>query len=102
MLISAVSRLVRLCSRQAWAVVIAAAIVSAASAIYAATHFAITTDINKLLAHNLDWRQRERAFETAFPGSVSSILIVVDAPTTELVTEAASLLTSRLAKDTKL
>jgi hopanoid biosynthesis associated RND transporter like protein HpnN len=102
MLISAVSSLVRLCSRHAWVVAIAAAVITVASGIYAASHFAISTDINKLLSSDLGWRQREKAFETAFPGSVSSILIVVDAPTSELATEAASLLANRLAKDTKL
>jgi hopanoid biosynthesis associated RND transporter like protein HpnN len=101
MLISAVSSLVRLCSRHAWVVAIAAAVITVASGIYAASHFAISTDINKLLSSDLGWRQREKAFETAFPGSVSSILIVVDAPTSELATEAASLLANRLAKDTK-
>jgi hopanoid biosynthesis associated RND transporter like protein HpnN len=101
MLISAVSSLVRLCSHHAWVVAIAAAVITVASGIYAASHFAITTDVNKLLSSDLGWRQREKAFETAFPGSVSSILIVVDAPTSELATEAASLLANRLAKDTK-
>ena len=102
MLISAVSKLVRLCSRHAWVVVILAAVITTASGVYAAARFAITTDINKLLAPDLGWRQRERAFETAFPGSVASILIVVDAPISELATEAASLLAGRLAKETKL
>ena len=48
-------------------------------------HFAITTDINKLISPDLDWRQREIAYEKAFPGSFGSILVVVDAPTPELV-----------------
>ena len=101
MLITAVSRLVRWCSHHAWVVAIAAAILSVASGIFAAQRFAINTDINTLLAPDLGWRQREKAFETAFPGPVSSILVVVDAPTSELATEAASLLAARLAKDTK-
>src|SRR5215212_2127434 len=102
MLVTAVRQLVELCSRHAWAVVIAAAIVACGSAVYAAKRFAITTDINNLLAPNLEWRKRERAFEAAYPGPVSSILIVVDAPTPELVAEASALLVSKLEQQTLL
>ena len=62
MLISAVSRLVRLCSRHAWVVVIAAAVLTVAAGVYAATHFAISTDINKLLSSDLGWRQGGKRF----------------------------------------
>src|SRR5437868_13421687 len=96
MLVAAVRKLVELCSRHAWAVVIAAAVIASGSGVYAARHFAITTDINNLLAPNLEWRKRERAYDAAFPGSVNSILIVVDAPTPELATAASSLLVGRL------
>jgi hopanoid biosynthesis associated RND transporter like protein HpnN len=102
MLVTAVTRLVDLCSRYAWAVLIIAAIAAGCSGVYTARHFAITTDINNLLAPNLEWRKRERAFDAAFPGSVNSILIVVDAPTPELATEAASLLTGRLQQQPQL
>ncbi len=102
MLVSAVTRLVALCSRHAWAVLILAATVTGCSGVYAARHFAITTDINNLLAPNLEWRKRERAYEAAYPGSVNSILVVVDAPTPELATEAASLLTNRLQRQNLL
>src|SRR6266571_8839027 len=96
MLVAAVRKLVELCSRHAWAVVIAAAVIASGSGVYAARHFAITTDINNLLAPNLEWRKREKAYETAFPGSVNSILIVVDAPTPELAAEASTLLAGKL------
>lgn len=102
MLVTAVTRLVTLCSRHAWAVLLIAAIAASASGVYATRHFAITTDINNLLAPNLEWRKRERSYDAAYPGSVNSILIVVDAPTPELVTEAASQLTSRLEKQPQL
>src|SRR6476660_210707 len=102
MLVTAVTRLVSLCSRYAWAVLIIAAIAAGASGVYAARHFAITTDINNLLAPNLEWRKRERAYDAAFPGSVNSILIVVDAPTRELATGAATLLVNRLEQQPTL
>jgi hopanoid biosynthesis associated RND transporter like protein HpnN len=99
MLVSAVTRIVQFCSRYPWPVVAAAAILSVAAAIYAALNFAITTDINKLISQDLDWRKRELAFEAAFPASFNSILVVVDAPTPELATHASNLLTERLQQD---
>ena len=51
---------------------------------YAATHFAMTTDINQLISGNSPARQRELAFEKAFP-QFDTIIAVVDAPTPELV-----------------
>ena len=68
------------------------------SGYYAAAHFAITTDINKLIAPNLNWREREQAYEKEFPGSFGSILVVVDAPTPELATEASTSLAKKLAE----
>src|SRR4029079_16492430 len=96
MLVSIVKQIVGLCSRHAWLVVAAATIVSAGSGYYAATHFAITTDINKLISPTLDWRQRELAYEKEFPGSYGSILVVVDAPSPELATEASAKLAQKL------
>jgi hopanoid biosynthesis associated RND transporter like protein HpnN len=101
MLVSAVTRIVESCSRHPWPVVILAVILSIGGAIHAAANFAITTDINKLISPNLEWRQRELAFEEAFPASFSSILVVVDAPTPELASQASRLLTERLQQDSK-
>ncbi|MEA3028086.1 MAG: uncharacterized protein QOF91_3371 [Alphaproteobacteria bacterium] len=102
MLVSIVRQIVGLCSRHAWVVAAVAAVITAASGFYAATHFAITTDINKLISPDLGWRQREMAYEKAFPGSFGSILVVVDAPTPELVAEASANLTQRLSGQPKL
>ena len=99
MLVSIVRQIVGLCSRYAWAVVAAGRWSSPRSpGIYAANHFAITTDINKLISPDLDWRQREQAYEKDFPGSFGSILVVVDAPTPELATEASANLAEQLAE----
>jgi uncharacterized protein len=96
MLVSAVSRLVELCTRFPWVVitlVLATAIISGA---YAAGHFAINTDVNKLISRDLPWRQHEAAFERQFPGHFQSTLSVVDAPTPELASAAASELAGSL------
>src|SRR4051812_49370674 len=96
MLITAVSRLVELCTRFPWVVitfVLATAIVSGA---YSASHFAINTDVNKLISRDLPWRQHEAAFERQFPGHFQSTLAVVDAPTPELASAAAGGVTPRV------
>ena len=97
MLVSVVRHIVGLCSRYAWAVIAVAAIITVGSGYYSAKHFAITTDINKLIAPDIDWRLREKAYERDFPGSFGSILVVVDAPTPELATEASANLAKQLS-----
>ena len=67
---------------------------------YTSQHFALNTDISKLISPDLDWRQREIAFEKAFPGSHESIVAVVEAPTAELTKLATSDLQQRLRSRT--
>jgi hopanoid biosynthesis associated RND transporter like protein HpnN len=98
MLISIVRRIVELCSRHHWTVVVVALILATASGVYATRNFAISTDINRLISPDLPWRQREAAYEKAFPGPFTSILVVVDAPTPELAAEATRSLTERLSQ----
>src|SRR5262249_44902872 len=54
------------------------------------------------ISPSLDWRQREVAFEKEFPGHFRSTLIVVDAPTPELVSAASAVLAKKLADRPKL
>ena len=71
-------------------IIIAFVILTAASGVYVVRHFAIDTDVNALISANLPWRQRELAYELAFPQSTQAILAVVDAPTPELADAAAT------------
>ena len=71
-------------------------IAAAGSVVYSTRHFAITTDINKLISSDLDWRQREAEFEKAFPGHFGSTLVVVDAPIAEYASAAGAELAERL------
>ncbi|HEX2653211.1 MAG TPA: MMPL family transporter, partial [Xanthobacteraceae bacterium] len=96
MLKSIVVRSVTFCARHAWSVVIVAALLTVVSGIYAAKHFAITTNINNLISKDLPFRQREIAFDEAFPNRSTTILIVLDAPTPELIDQAADRLVDRL------
>src|SRR5437763_16188845 len=87
------------CTRHAWLVIVLATLAAAPSGVYAGRHFAINTDINTLLSQDLPWRQRELAFERAFPQHLRSILVVLDAPTPELATQATGALGGWLTRD---
>jgi hypothetical protein len=58
--------MVELCIRRAWVVILAAGLLGCGCAVYAARHFAISTDVRKLLSPDLPWRQRELAYQAAF------------------------------------
>jgi len=96
MLTSLIVGLFRFCTRYAWQVVAAGLIVAVASGIYAARHFAINSDISTLLSSDLDWRKRELEFERAFQ-RYKLILVVIQAPTPELASEATAALAKALA-----
>ena len=72
-------RTVDFCGRHAWLVVLAAAVVALASGIYAARHFAITTDVTKLISAPsfADGQTRLNAFAD------ENMLVVIEAPTPE-------------------
>jgi hypothetical protein len=95
MITALVVRAIDFCAKHAWPVIGAALVVTILSGWYAATHFAMTTDINQLISKDIPWRQREMAFEKAFP-QYELIVAVVEAPTPELTAEASDTLAERL------
>ena len=96
-----VVRAIEICIKFAWPVVGIAVLLTALSGWYAATHFSMTTDINQLISTSIPWRQRELAFEKAFP-QYELIVAVIDAPTPELVDEATGALVQRLSQQKDL
>ena len=96
-----VVRAIRLCTRYAWWVIAGAIVLTILCSWYAATHFLLTTDINQLISTNSVWRQRELAFEKAFP-QYQTIIAVIDAPTAELADEATAALVGRLSQQKDL
>ncbi|MEA2934845.1 MAG: uncharacterized protein QOD74_1491, partial [Variibacter sp.] len=102
MLRSAIVRVVRYCLYAPLAVVLVWLLIALGSGYYAVTHFAIDTDVSKLISRNLDWRQREIAFENSFPGKFDSILVVLEAPTQELATLASGALEKQLSENRML
>ncbi|MPZ57000.1 MAG: MMPL family transporter [Rhizobiales bacterium] len=102
MLKTTIQSIVDVCTRRPWPVIVATLILTLLSGIYAARNFAINTDINTLISPDLPWRQRELALEKAFPERAELILVVVDAPTPELVQAASRALAERLKGQTAL
>jgi len=96
-----VVRAIDFCVHYAWPVIGLALVLTVASSWYAATHFSMTTDINKLISTDIPWRQRELKFENAFP-QYELIVAVIEAPTPELVAEASDALTARLSQQKDL
>jgi hopanoid biosynthesis associated RND transporter like protein HpnN len=99
-LTSIVVAVVRTCTRFATLVVIVALLLAVGASYYAARHFAINTDINKLISPDLDWRKRDNQFEHAFDRE-KLILAVVEAPTPELASVASKALAAKLTGDTE-
>jgi hypothetical protein len=89
--------IVDICTRHAWSVIAVATLLAVVSGIYASRHFAIDTDINRLISPDLPWRQQEFAFSRAFPQRNGTIFAVVDAPTAELASRASTALAERLS-----
>jgi hopanoid biosynthesis associated RND transporter like protein HpnN len=96
-----VVRAIDFCAQYAWPVLGVALLLTVASSWYAATHFSMTTDINKLISSEMPWRQREAAFEKAFP-QYELIVAVIDAATPELADEATGALVQKLAQQKDL
>src|SRR5499427_8959904 len=97
MLQQAIVTIVDYCTRYAVWIIGIAVVLGLVTAVYAARHFAIDADVNKLISKELPWRQREVAFEKSFPPKEETILAVIDAPTSELVTQATAALIEKLS-----
>ncbi|MCB1391850.1 MULTISPECIES: MMPL family transporter [unclassified Nitrobacter] len=98
MLTGIIVSIVKACTRFAWATALVAIVLAAGAVFYSARNFEINTDINKLISPDLDWRQRDIAFEKAFDQE-RLILAVVEAPTAEFASAAGAVLAARLKDD---
>ena len=94
MLTAMVAAIVGFSTRWPRVVVAAAALLTVICGVYAAANFRITTDTEKLLPDDLPWRQSQAAYVSVFPQN--QIVVVVEAPTPEMVELAAARLEARL------
>jgi hopanoid biosynthesis associated RND transporter like protein HpnN len=90
--------LVRVAVRHAWTVILASLLLVIVSGGYAARHFAIDTDIGRLLDVKAPWARRDAAVDYAFPQRQQNILAVVQAPARELADAAATELADALRR----
>jgi hopanoid biosynthesis associated RND transporter like protein HpnN len=96
MLTGIVTKTVDFSVRHAWRVIAASVLLIIVCTFYVSRHFAINTDIGKLIDTRAPWAQREAALSNAFPQRSDSTLVVVNAPAPELAAQAARELTARL------
>lgn len=102
MITTVIKGLIDFCTRWPWLVVVIAVALAGWTSVYSANHFAINTDIGRLISPDLPWRQREIAFTKAFPQGADTILAVLDAPTSEAASEATRLLRDDLSQHKNL
>ena len=101
-MLALITNLVELSRRNAAAVTVVVLLLAILGGNYAAGHFSIDTDINKLINPELPWRQQEKALETAFPQNVDLLLVVVDARTPDEAADGTAALAEKLAGETAL
>lgn len=102
MLTKLIVGLVRASCRFAWLVILAGIVLTGLAVEYTRNNFAINTDSSQLIASKLPWRQRELAFDKAFPQRADLIIAVLDGPTPEAAELAAGKLAARLRVEPKL
>jgi hopanoid biosynthesis associated RND transporter like protein HpnN len=91
-----IGRTVAASARHPWIVLLLIGALTLAALVFTARNFAMTTDTAKLMSQRLDWRQREFAFEAAFPQLNNLTMVVVDGATPELADDAAKRLVAAL------
>lgn len=98
MLSSFVTSLVALSRRFSALVVLVFFVASVFLAQYAMDRVKINTDIDQLMAKELDWRVREKEIAAAFPHKEDRLIIVVDGLNPDVAENGAAKLTEALSK----
>src|SRR4051812_19979245 len=97
-----VERIVALCCRFPWAVIVACLLLGGGAAWYTSQNFAMNTDSEQLIDAKVGWRMRQARFDADFPQQSNVTVAVIDGTTPELAESAAARLTERLAANPKL
>ncbi|MPZ31104.1 MAG: MMPL family transporter [Rhodospirillales bacterium] len=93
-----IGRVVATSARHPFIVLLLPLALTAAALFYSAGHFAMTADTAELISTRHEWRQRELAYEAAFPSLQKLTIVVIDGRTPELAEHAASRLAAALAR----
>jgi hypothetical protein len=92
----AIGRIVAASTRRPLIVLLLVGGLTLAALIFVAQNFVMTADTSQLISQRLEWRQRELAFEAAFPQFNNLTMVVVDGATPELADDAAKRLAGAL------
>jgi hopanoid biosynthesis associated RND transporter like protein HpnN len=95
-------RVVTAAARHPFVVLLLSLGLTVAALVYAAGHFAMTADTAELISTRHEWRQRELAYERAFPSLQRLTIVVIDGATPELAEDAARRLSAVLARESGL
>ena len=93
-----IGRVVATSARHPFIVLLLSLALTAGALFYSAGHFAMTADTAELISTRHEWRQRELAYEAAFPSLQRLTIVVIDGATPELAEHAASRLSASLAQ----
>jgi hopanoid biosynthesis associated RND transporter like protein HpnN len=96
---SLLARLVAACCARAWLSVLVGLLLGAASLGLTVTRLGVSTDTDKLFADSLPWRQRDMAFDAAFPQFRDLLVAVIDGASPEVADQTAAELAAALARD---
>jgi hopanoid biosynthesis associated RND transporter like protein HpnN len=99
MLSSFVAQVVRFSTRRPILIIASAVVLTAASIGYCVTHFAINTDVGRLIDSHDAVATRDHELSLAFPQRDDVTLVVVSAPASELADAAATELANQLVDD---
>ena len=82
--------------RLAWPLLVATALSCAALLYYTVQTIGISADTKDLLSDELEYLRYDKVMDTAFPGNVRNLAVVVEGPSPEAAEEAAEALAQRL------
>ena len=91
---------VLLCSRRAGTVLLGALALGGLCAVLASTRLAVTTDLDRLFAASLPWKQNEAELKRLFPQTTDLLVAVVSADSPEEADLTAAGLAAILSADT--
>jgi hopanoid biosynthesis associated RND transporter like protein HpnN len=96
MLTNLICRTINWSIHHRWLVIATFVLLVVAGGAYVARHFAISTNVDRLIDPGADWAMRDAAIDTAFPQRSDTTLVVVRAPAPEFAAQAARELAARL------
>jgi hopanoid biosynthesis associated RND transporter like protein HpnN len=97
-LLSLFARLVRFSCRHAALVALIGIALAIGEGVYVSGHFAMDSNSENLISPDVDWRQRQIAYDKEFPQRIDLTLVVIDGATPERAEQAAVALKGALAQ----